>query len=1359
MDSPISAPQNMDLAWVLFSTTLVFLMQAGFCLLESGLVRTKNSINVAVKNLMDCFTSMLIYAAIGFPLMFGADVMGLFGHPGSIDLLSDGRLIAFFLFQVVFCSTATTIVSGAIAERTRLITFLSIVVLLSGLIYPVVGHWVWGGVLPGSGDGWLAALGFHDFAGSTAVHVVGGFCALAAALVIGPRCQIPSQQTTGGHSLTLAVLGCFLLWFGWWGFNGGSCLSMTENLPLVLLNTQAGAAAGGLTAAMVCLGLRRRVEVIPLISGVLAGLVSVTAGCDRMTPFAAAVAGATGAVLAGWADGFLRRKKIDDVVAAFPVHGVAGVWGTIAAALLSADSSGWLSVTRLTAVGIQLLGVSVVAVVAFGSMFAGLSLLKRVTSLRVTEEEEIRGLNIVEHGATNEVLDLVTEMSSHQLNGDFSRSVTVEPHTEAGQIAAQYNRVIARVQEEMGEREKSNAWLKSERLRLQSVLEHAGVGIYQLDTNGAFTSVNHTLLDTLGYKSSAELMDGESVQVVPWLIGSDNEQVYRDSVEASVAVRDLETCLKRRDGQEVWLLESLVPISDDDGQLISWLGTVHDITTRRQQMIAEVEIAEARSQAKGEFLANMSHEIRTPLNGVIGMLDLLNGSEMSDQDAHYVSIARSSADGLLSVINDILDFSKIEAGRMELEEVQFDLRELVESTSEQFAIRAHLEGLELNCAMSSDVPNTVIGDPERLRQVLTNLMSNAIKFTRKGEINLRITTDSDGIRFGVEDTGIGMSPEQRARIFESFTQADASTTREFGGTGLGLSISFQLVQLMGGQLDVDSTTGQGSTFFFSLPLPVVANARMSNERMEELLSRLPETRVLIVDDNETNCEILRNQLSIWGFTTETCQCSEMAADRLMLAHRNGQPFDLMLLDMCMPVMDGKDVARLVRSSGLFSDLPIILLSSNHEILTSEDRAACGIDIAMTKPVRQSRLFDSIITTIERRLECSDEHDRHVHEQTAGTAPAAPSSEFKTPIADDFDSDSSAKRLPEPPKMRQVAKPKTNLPEPSNDSNVADVLVVEDNQVNQVVVRQMLASLGCTSHVAENGQQAIEFLHKSPYRIVFMDGHMPVLDGLKATSKIRRMQSEGRLTLNPEVPIVALTANANKRARDEFLSAGVDCFLTKPVTLTRLEEAMDHMLPPIPVQSKPVMVGVEPTSPAADGGLPNATDVHSPPDGDSSIQTKKDDRATLSQEQSPTVTDDHQPKEGASVAGAATNSNSDSAELNLFDEAGFELRCGADRDFRRQVLELMRNTMSDTVSEIKTAHQKGDMDKLRGVTHRLKGAAGDCALMAVASAASELETAVRDSNHNAIETGYDTLRHRVDRTLDLLDQLLTDENGS
>ncbi len=1376
MNTSIEAPAHLDLAWTLSCTAMVFLMQAGFCLLEGGMVRTRNTINVAVKNLLDTVVSVLVFGLIGFSLMFGADVGGLVGIPGSVDFLSDNRIAGFFLFQLVFCGTATTVISGAIAERTRLVTFLIIVLFVSAVVYPIAGHWVWGGLLEGTNPGWLAGLGFVDFAGSTAVHVVGGFSALAAAIVIGPRRNIPNHGVSGGHSLTLAVLGCFLLWFGWWGFNGGSCFAVTSELPRVLINTNFAAAAGGLTAAVICLAYRGRVEVTPLITGVLAGLVSVTAGCDKLTPLMAAFTGAVGAGLAFIAECQLRARRIDDVVSAFPVHGIAGIWGTIAVALLAEQSM--LATPRLAFLAVQLVGTLAVAVASFGSVYGLLKFAGMFMRLRVTAEQEALGLNMAEHGATNEVLDLVTEMHAHQLDGNFSRHVTVEPHTEAGQIAAQYNRVIGRVQEEISGREEANLWLKSERLRLQSVLTHAGVGIYQLNEELEFTAVNPTLLETLGYRSAAQLLNSGPIEVTPWLTGSENESVFRESLKTGVDVRNLETKIVSKHNKELWLLESLVPVRDDSGNLINWLGTVHDITDRKQAMIAEVKIAQAKSQAKGEFLANMSHEIRTPLNGVIGMLDLLAGTQMPEQGAHYVSIARTSADSLLSVINDILDFSKIEAGRMDIETIKFNLREVVESTSEQFAIRAHSAGLELNCDVEPMIPASVLGDPERLRQVLINLLSNAVKFTLHGEVNLRVGYADGRIEFAVEDTGIGMSTDQCSRMFEAFTQADTSTTREFGGTGLGLTISYQLVELMGGSLKVESTKGKGSRFYFSLPLPVVEEEALADDRLQRLLRSLPNTRILVVDDNSTNCEILKTQLETWGFSAEICQNSELAADRLIMAQRKNKPFDAMLLDLCMPVMDGKDVARLVRSSNSFNDLPIILLSSNHEIMDEHERADCGIDIAMTKPVRQSRLFDSILTVLKDRLDCIEGSSRCLEEKTFTLLhqklPQAslseihnePAQEAPPTIAHQFETLSTIEHIKQPADSSadiasivqktnpsgnvQASAPVLTADSTACDTSCCDVLVVEDNQVNQLVVRQLLLSLGHRCDVAANGLEAIEMLQRKQYRIVLMDGHMPVMDGLRATSAIREMQVSGRMPNNPTLSIIALTANASSVARDSFKQAGADDFLSKPVTLQRLKATLDLHLCNEQYGCSPI--NTTSADPAEKNVAPTASASWLNQDGTQNIPQGLPAGSHLLRTRSTTteVCDSNAATENLRV-----NRDSPSpADFSLlFDSTGFDARCGSDDEFKRQVLELMRGSMGKTLKEIDEARSNRDFERLEGVSHRLNGASADCSLVAVSKAAASLETAADQGDSNQIELSYEHLQDSVHATLELLDRLL------
>ena len=313
-----TTPENMDVGFVLICAALVFLMQAGFCLLESGMIRAKNSINVAVKNLLDFGISMLVFAAFGFSLMFGATNFGLFGS--HVDFWLSNDLSAFFLFQMVFCGTAATIVSGAIAERTRLITYLAIVLVLSGFTYPLVGHWCWGGVLENTGSGWLVQLGFVDWAGTAVVHLVGGFASLAAILAIGPRRNYKRGKLTGGHSLTLAIMGCFLLWFGWWGFNGGSGLNADDSVAIVLPNTNLGAVAGLIVAAIVSWFRTRKTDVVDLISGALAGLVSVTGACHAISPLGAIAAGAIGGIIALWAIEVLCKYGADDAVGAFGVH-------------------------------------------------------------------------------------------------------------------------------------------------------------------------------------------------------------------------------------------------------------------------------------------------------------------------------------------------------------------------------------------------------------------------------------------------------------------------------------------------------------------------------------------------------------------------------------------------------------------------------------------------------------------------------------------------------------------------------------------------------------------------------------------------------------------------------------------------------------------------------------------------------------------------------------------------------------------------------------------------------------------------------------------------------------------------------
>lgn len=435
-----------DVIWVLIAAALVMLMQGGFTLLESGLVRAKNSINVAIKNVVDFCLSGAMFWILGFGIMFGASRNGWFGTTGFTPNGENFTpwLMAFFLFQLVFAGTATTIISGAVAERMRFGGYLIVSILVTSLIYPVVGHWIWGGLESGTRVGWLAQRGFIDFAGATVVHSVGGWMSLAAVLVIGPRIGRFDGSSTPlrGHNLVLASLGVLLLWFGWFGFNGGSELGLTEDIPLIMVNTMLSGAFGGLIAVALSWILLRRPAVEVLINGVLAGLVAITASANIMTVSSAVIIGVVAGIICVMLNLLLQVLRIDDAVSAFPVHAGAGVWGTLAVALLGDPAKWETGLTRTEQLSIQALGAGATFLWAFGVGFCLLWLINLIIRFRVSEEAELMGLNLSEHNAQNDVVMLLEQMETQRQTGDLSLRATVEPYTEIGQIAAQYNRVL-----------------------------------------------------------------------------------------------------------------------------------------------------------------------------------------------------------------------------------------------------------------------------------------------------------------------------------------------------------------------------------------------------------------------------------------------------------------------------------------------------------------------------------------------------------------------------------------------------------------------------------------------------------------------------------------------------------------------------------------------------------------------------------------------------------------------------------------------------------------------------------------------------------------------------------------------------
>ena len=519
------------------------------------------------------------------------------------------------------------------------------------------------------------------------------------------------------------------------------------------------------------------------------------------------------------------------------------------------------------------------------------------------------------------------------------------------------------------------------------------------------------------------------------------------------------------------------------------------------------EAAERASSAKSEFLARMSHEIRTPMNGVMGMSELLRSTELTPRQRHLSETISHSAESLLQIINDILDFSKVEAGKLELEHVEFALREAVEETIEIFAARAHAKGLELACAIELDVPGTVRGDPMRLRQVLINFVGNAIKFTDSGEVIVRVrTAGQEGVlRFEVIDTGIGISREAQTHIFNAFSQADSFTTRKYGGTGLGLAICRQLSTLMGGEIGVDSEVNRGSTFWFEVRLESVADAAPTLTRLPRM--NLVGLRALIVDDNASNREILQQHLQSWG--AEVVAVGTSAAALGALNAVDGPGFDIGLIDDQMPGMDGIQLARIIRQNPRHSTLRLILQSTRDDHGSGSESSRLFTAI-LTKPLRRSLLLGCVSRVMT--LQPAGQGD---------TQQAGPS---------------------DPVSAARVAGPK--------------ILLVEDNPVNREVAVGMLESLGCAVEAAENGWLAIESMNATAYDAVFMDCQMPIMDGMTATAEIRRREQSSGLG---RVPIIALTANAMEGDRERCLASGMDDFLSKPFTQQQLATLLRRWL--------------------------------------------------------------------------------------------------------------------------------------------------------------------------------------------------------
>ena len=706
--------------------------------------------------------------------------------------------------------------------------------------------------------------------------------------------------------------------------------------------------------------------------------------------------------------------------------------------------------------------------------------------------------------------------------GDFSVRMEKISEDEVGMLSDYFNNFMRKLEKlkntleiEILERKQAQEGLTKSEAKYRSIFENASEGIFQATIDGELLMANPALAGILGYSSPVELMkdlkSGEDL-----FVEIDQFKEVRNKLIKDGVVKNFDHRAYKKDGSIIDVSMNVHVVGDNNGDVLYCEGILEDITKKKRadRLKIEKEAAEASTRAKSEFLANMSHEIRTPMNGVIGMATVLLDTNLTKEQVDYVETINKSAENLLGLINDILDFSKIEAGKLELEIIKFDLIETVEDMIDILAIKAHNKNLELNYLFDKNVFPALLGDPGRLRQVLINLVNNAIKFTDTGDITIKISARKETekevtLYFEVIDTGIGIPEDRLEKLFESFSQADTSTTRQYGGTGLGLAISKQLVELMNGEIGVVSKEGEGAKFWFT------ALFEKQMGKAKENTYRLPETimdnRIIIISENKVNRGVLKEHIISWGGNAQEASGGAVALAQLYQAVSDKKPFDMAIIDMSMSEIDGETLGKQIKGMPLLSDTILIMLTSLDKSQNCRRLKKIGFTSCLTKPVKRRHLYSCLLSAFGKRIDSSDKKKNYFFKENA------------------ILSDSERK---------------------------IKVLLVEDNQINQKVAAYMLKNLGFRADIAGNGKEALISLEKISYDVVLMDVQMPVMDGFEATKIIRDPSSNVK---NHNIPIIGMTAHAMKGYKEKCLEAGMNNYVPKPVNPQELFLAIKEEL--------------------------------------------------------------------------------------------------------------------------------------------------------------------------------------------------------